>query len=219
LHGHLTCDALARGMVALHDIRTAIDTGDKAVTQAIRRKKALSLALVAALGGGMFVSTALFSTAVAKTPPKERPEIFNKLLDCRTVTDNVARLACYDQQVAAMETAAQRDEVVILDKDGLNKTRRTLFGFSFPKLPFLGGDNDDRKPEFSTIEAKITAARQVGYGNWSFRLEDGAEWQTIEPISNRVPRAGMAIEIKRGTLGSYIGKIGDWPAVRMKRVG
>lgn len=157
-------------------------------------------------------------TAAAPATP-QRPEIFSKLIDCRAIADGTQRLACYDRQVAAMDAAAQRDEVVVLDKEGLKKTRRTLFGFTFPKLPFLGSDNDEMKPEFAAIEAKITAAREIGYGKWSLRLEDDAEWQSVEAIKNRIPRSGMTIEIKRGALGSYVGRIGDWPAFRIKRVG
>jgi hypothetical protein len=168
----------------------------------------------------MAIAAVATPTAAWSAPgPQARPEIFTRLLDCRTITESAARLVCYDRQVAAIDAAAQRDEVVVLDKEGLTKTRRSLFGFSFPKLPFLGSDNDEMKPEFATIVAKISATREVGYGNWSFRLEDGAQWQSVEPIQNRAPRPGMTIEIKRGTLGSFVGKIGSWPAFRMKRIG
>jgi len=178
----------------------------------VRTNLAVVTAVMAIVAGGP-------AQGAPQPQSQARPEIFSKLLDCRTLTDNAARLECYDRQVAAMDAAAQRDEVVVLDKEGLTKTRRSLFGFSFPKLPFLGGDNDEMKPEFATIVAKIETTREVGYGNWSFRLEDGAQWQSVEPIKNRTPRPGMTIEIKRGTLGSFVGKIGNWPAFRMKRVG
>lgn len=172
------------------------------------------------VGPMLAITTIIAATpALAAPAPQHRPEIFNKLLDCRTINDSAQRLACYDRQVAAMDAAAQRDEVVVLDKEGLKKTRRSLFGFTFPKLPFLGGDNDEMQPEFATIEARIMSVREIGYGKWSFHLEDGAEWQSVEPIKNRAPRSGMTIEIKRGALGSYVGKVGNWPAFRMKRVG
>jgi hypothetical protein len=175
--------------------------------------------LAGAIAIAAIVAAVAPTAAWSAAKPQARPEIFTKLLDCRAITESAARLACYDRQVAAIDAAAQRDEVVVLDKEGLTKTRRSLFGFSFPKLPFLGNDNDEMKPEFATIVAKIEATREVGYGNWSFRLEDGAQWQSVEPIQNRAPRPGMTIEIKRGTLGSFVGKIGSWPAFRMKRIG
>lgn len=162
----------------------------------------------------------------AQAAPKQqqpRPEIFTNLLQCRAITDNVARLACFDRQVGAMDAAAQRDEVVVLDKSELSKTRKTLFGFSFPKLPFLGGgdaDDGDKPQEegFSQIDAVIASARSLGYGKWQIGLEDGAQWMTTEPVTGRDPKVGQKIELKRASMGSFIGKVEGGRAVRMKRV-
>lgn len=162
------------------------------------------------------------SASWAAKSAQPRPEIFTKLLDCRNVTDNAARLACYDAQVGAMEAASQRDEVVVLDKAELKKTRRSLFGFAFPKLPFLRDndeDGDKADAEAARIEAKITSARSLGYGKWSFQLDDDSQWETTEAIANRNPKSGMPIVIKRAAMGSFLGAVNGWPSVRMKRVG
>lgn len=161
----------------------------------------------------------------AQAAPKQqpRPEILTNLLQCRTVTDNAARLACFDQQVGAMDAAAQRDEVVVLDKSELNKTRKTLFGFSFPKLPFLGGGDDEAgdKPQaegVTHIDATIASVRSLGYGKWQIGLEDGAQWMTTEAMTARDPKPGQKIELKRAAMGSFMGKVEGGRAVRMKRV-
>lgn len=172
----------------------------------------------------ILVIPACLATGIASAAPKQQPraEIFDSLLQCRTIVDSAQRLACFDRQVAAMDAAAQRDEVVVLDKTELKKTRKTLFGFAFPKLPFLGGgdDEDDRKEEegFSHIEAKITSVRSLGYGKWTIGLDDGAVWTTTEALTGRDPKAGIPIEIRRGAMGSFIGKVEGGRAVRMKRV-
>lgn len=159
-------------------------------------------------------------SAAERQPPKA--EIFTDLLKCRNITEDQQRLACFDRQVAAMDTASQRDEVVVLDKTELNKTRRTLFGFSFPKLPFLSdGEEKGGQPEAegtSRIEATIQSVKSLGYGKWQIRLEDGAEWMTTEAVTYRDPKPGMKIEIKRASVGSFMGKI-EGRAVRMKRIG
>lgn len=158
--------------------------------------------------------------AASRQQPK--PEIFTNLLQCRSIADNVQRLACFDRQVGAMEVASERDEVVVLDKSELNKTRKTLFGFAFPKLPFLGGaEKDDAREEdgVSHIQAKIASLRSMGYGNWQFGLEDGAQWMTTEALSGRQPKVGQTIEIHRAAMGSFMGKVEGGRAVRMKRVG
>lgn len=161
------------------------------------------------------------SVAAPKQQPK--PEIFTNLLQCRAITDDKQRLACFDQQVGAMEAASQRDEVVVLDKSELNKTRKTLFGFALPKLPFLSDNEakDETKQEegFSHIEAKIGSLHSLGYGKWQIVLEDGAQWMTTEAVTGRPPKVGQTIEIRRAAMGSFMGKVEGGRAVRMKRVG
>lgn len=163
----------------------------------------------------------LLATQAQAAPRKQqpRPEIFTNLLDCRSIADDAQRLACFDRQVGAIEAAAQRDEVVVLDKSELNKTRKTLFGFSFPKLPFLGGDDEEERKEegFSHIEAKIESVRSLGYGKWQITLEDGAVWVTTEAVTGRDPKAGQTIEISRAAMGSFMGKVDGGRAIRMKR--
>ncbi|MDX3909914.1 MAG: hypothetical protein QHC67_08850 [Sphingobium sp.] len=154
---------------------------------------------------------------------KPRPAIFTELLKCRGITNEQERLTCFDRQVAAMESAAQRDEVVVLDKGELIKTRKTLFGFSFPKLPFLGGNEDsgeETKGEgFDHIVAKIASVKSLGHGKWQIGLEDGAQWATTEQIVVRDPEVGQTIEVKRAAMGSFMGKIEGGRAIRMKRTG
>jgi len=179
------------------------------------------------IGGGAVAGLALLfaaSAGFARERQQPRPEIFTKLLGCRDVADAQARLACYDSQVGAMATASDNDEVVVLDKEELKKTRRSLFGFSFPRLPFLGGGDGEGKDDAAQaqvleITAKIDRATSLGYGKWAFTLDDGSQWQTTEAIPNRAPKAGMDIVIKRGAMGSFNGRVNAWQPVKMKRVG
>lgn len=163
----------------------------------------------------------------AQAAPKQqqpRPEIFTNLLQCRAITENAERLACFDRQVGAIDAAAQRDEVVVLDKSELNKTRKTLFGFSFPKLPFLGGGDENEASDkaqeegVTHVQAVIASVRSIGYGKWQIGLEDGAQWVTTEAVTGRDPKAGQKIELKRAAMGSFMGKVEGGRAVRMKRV-
>nr|WP_066700017.1 hypothetical protein [Sphingobium amiense] len=172
------------------------------------------------------IMVAVVATGGATAAPKTqqpRAAIFTDLLQCRGIADNAQRLACFDRQVGEMDEAAHRDEVVVLDKTELKKTRKTLFGFSFPKLPFLGGGEEDeaqaKEEGFSHIEAMIGSLRSLGYGKWQIGLEDGAQWTTTEAIAGPTPKIGQKIEIRRATLGSFLGKIDGGRAVRMKRVG
>lgn len=156
--------------------------------------------------------------AEAQTTRGQSP-LVQALANCRTQPDDSARLRCYDAAASALADATTRGSVVVVDQEDVRKTRRSLFGFSLPKIPFFSGDRsaDDQQEE---LTAKIASAGPLGYGKWRIKLEDGALWETTEAsraISD--PRAGNEIKIKRGPLGSYMVRIAGQRAVRAKRVG
>lgn len=136
---------------------------------------------------------------------------------CRPITNDMERLRCYDVAAQALTDAAAQGNVVILDQEAARKTRSALFGFNIPKLPLFSGDKSTVQDE---ITAKITSVRELPYGKWQIRIEDGALWETTETsaaVSN--PRAGNMVVIRRGPLGSYMMRIDGQRALRAKRVG
>ncbi|MFM6853543.1 MAG: hypothetical protein ACKOUM_05620 [Sphingopyxis sp.] len=76
----------------------------------------------ALLGGGT-------PAAMAQDAPAPRVAVLQHVFDCRTVADNAARLACFDQQVAALETAEGSRDIRIMDREQVRAARRGLFGF------------------------------------------------------------------------------------------
>lgn len=175
-------------------------------------------------GGLALALICAVQTAPIQAAPKAPPRALSKLLDCKAITDSAARLSCYDEQVAAIESATQRDEVVVMDKEDVRQTRRSLFGFSMPKLPFFGGGDDDKEDgkdenQVTQIDETIKNLRAMPYGIWVFTLEGGSQWQTADPMPYGTPRAGLKINIKRAALSSYKASVNGWPAVKIKRVG
>lgn len=147
----------------------------------------------------------------------------NTLMDavvrCKTELGDEARLRCYDAAVAALAEATASGSIVVVDKEDVRKTRRSLFGFALPKLPFFGSDDsgDDQPDE---IEAKIKSVRGLGYGKWLIELDTGAKWQTTETSGpTRDPKPGQAIKIKKGAMGGYFLTVEGGRGVRGMRVG
>src|SRR5690349_21100788 len=105
------------------------------------------------------------------------------LAACRATTDNAQRLACYDREAGALLQSVENKETVVLDQQEVRKTKRSLFGFSLPRLPFFGDDKDDKKDEFTQIDEPIKTVRSIGYGKFRFTLDDGATWETTEGIN------------------------------------
>jgi hypothetical protein len=149
-----------------------------------------------------------------ETPPK----VYSDLLACKGISDEALRLACFDTASASFETAREKREVVMLDRTAIRKTKRSLFGFTLPKLPFFDGDDDDEKDEpLSEIVTTIESARDIGLGKWQFTLAEGGTWQSTEAFGGFL-KEGLSIKIKRGIAGGYMMQIGKGPLTRVKRV-
>ena len=164
-----------------------------------------------------YVVAAVALAAPAKQDLKAAPEVA-AISACRAVADAAARLACFDQAVGALDTALANQQLTVLTRNDVRQTKRSLFGFSIPKLPFFGG-KDDGEPDIKQVTAKVAGLRSLGYGKWQVRLEDGAVWQTIEPFaSDYEPRSGSNVTIKQGMLGNYFLAFSGVPSVRGRRV-
>src|SRR5438309_4280396 len=96
------------------------------------------------------------SAGIAKKPvSQERPDAFEALIKCRAISDEKARLQCFDAASSAMEQAAARHDLVVIDRKQMRETRRTLFGLEIPRLHIFGGGGggDDEAEEVKSIES------------------------------------------------------------------
>jgi type II secretory pathway pseudopilin PulG len=175
------------------------------------------------LGGGIVAVMALAALAAGPglAKPKERQAQSNALIDavaaCRSVADEKARLACYDAATARLAEAVRSKELVVLDRQEIGETRRSLFGFSVPNIPLFRGESGEQE---SQLETTIAGVGSLGQGKWQIRLQDGALWQTNESwLGLSDPRPGQKIVIKRGALGNYFLRINGQRGVRGRRVG
>lgn len=167
------------------------------------------------------LSTLLFSGLVAAASPvlaQERsgeapPAVFSRVTDCRTIRDDAQRLACFDREVAALAQAQATREVVVVDRDAVQRTRRSLFGLTLPDVGRLFGDDQENE-----INSTVVAARLGNLGMASIQIEGGAVWvQTEGRPMTRPPRAGMPVRIRRGALGSYLLSVDGQRSVRVVR--
>lgn len=169
-------------------------------------------------------TTAVAALAVFSigTPAQAAEAPSNAVVDavvaCKAEADAQARLRCYDATVAALAQATSAGSLVVVDREDVRKTRRSLFGFALPKLPFFSGDySQDEQAE--KIEAKIKSARNLGYDKWLIELDSDAAWQTTEALTRQMPpKAGQSLTIKKGALGNYFLSIENKASVRAMRV-
>lgn len=171
------------------------------------------------LSVSVLAAAATLSAAAYAQPaqPQQRPETFEALIRCRTITEDSARLRCFDEASAALQAAAERRDLVVVDRAQVRESRRRLFGIRLPNLPVFGGGNEEEE-EVDRVEGVVAAARQDGLGHWIVTLEDGAVW--VQTDNNRLalrPRPGQPVVISRGALGSYMMQVNRQPGIRVRR--
>ncbi|MEO9636038.1 MAG: hypothetical protein ABJF89_12580 [Parasphingorhabdus sp.] len=183
-----------------------------------------NLHIAGLLSAAAAASLTLSSPADAQETDKKAaltapPTIYTDLVACKDVAESMARLACYDEKVAALETAQATNKVVIADREQVREARRGLFGLTLPRIKLFDGDGDEGA-QIEQVEGVIKSARTIRSGKWLIRLEDGAVWQQTEPARStmRRPKTGDSIVIKRGSLGSFLAKVNDGRGFKVKRV-
>lgn len=147
----------------------------------------------------------------ARTPP---PAALGAVIECRAITDEAERLACYDRSVASLEQAVATEAVVVADREQVREARRGLFGLSLPDIKLFSGGKDGAIDE---ITDTVASFRYDASGRVVITLSDGARWQQVDSKRARIAE-GRSIRIRRAALGSFFANIGDASAIRVKRI-
>ena len=163
----------------------------------------------------VIVATPAAAWAAPKLP-SQPPAVYSALLRCRTMTDQTARLACFDSAVAALDTATRNRELVVVDREQIRKTRRSLFGLDLPNFR-LFGDGDEAE-EVKTIEGVVASVGSDVNARYVIRLKDGSTWRQMDGNTlGRGPRPGFKVVINRTMTGSYMMRVEGQPGIRVKR--
>jgi hypothetical protein len=141
-----------------------------------------------------------------------------KLADCRKITEDRARLGCYDAAASALDEAEAKGDVVVVDRAQAREVRRQAFGFSLPSLDIFdrGGSGADDSADRMT--AKVARAYRRGDGKWVFELEDGAVWSQVDDAAlPKGARGGSEVAIRKAALGSFFMNVDGQRAIRATR--
>jgi len=167
---------------------------------------------VTALGAAI-----LGAAGAAAQPKAPRPAQFQKMVNCRGLSDAGQRLSCYDREVAAVEAAEARQDLVVIDRAKVRTARKTLFGLSVPDLGIFGGGDDEEG--VNRIEAKIASVGRNAAGRWTFRLADGARWTQADSRELAIdPAPGQTVVIRKAAMGSFLANVNKQIAIRVRRV-
>lgn len=159
----------------------------------------------------------------AKDREPAEPELYQKMVACKDIAEPAERLACYDRQVAAFDTATRNHDIVIADREEVRKTRRGLFGFTAPIGRLLGLGGDDGKGEqddaIERLETKVARVSKSADGGWRLTFDEAGTWEQIDTRGWVMsPKIGQVAVISRGALGSYLVSVDGQRAIKMRRV-
>ncbi len=172
--------------------------------------------LVMAVAAAALVAPAALPAQKGK--PQQRPEAFEALVRCRAVTDDSARLRCFDSAAATLQQQAENRDLVVVDRKQIQETKRGLFGLDIPNLNPFGGGGGDGVEEIKSIESTVRSAMQDGDGRWVITLEDGSTWAQTDSYPFAVnPKRGHPVKVVKASMGSYMMRVNNQPGVRAKR--
>lgn len=166
----------------------------------------------------VLASAAALLIAQAATAQERPSALLGKVIECKSIADPGKRLSCYDTQVDALDAASKRREVVVVDREQMKETRKSLFGFTLPKIGLFGGEDKEELEGVDEIESTIASVRTIGNERWSIVLtKDAGTWETMSP-TRFDPKAGQEIHISKAAMGSYLGRFGSNRGIRFRRV-
>lgn len=157
-------------------------------------------------------SALLLLPAAAQT--RDEANRLEQLRACAQIANNSERLACFDREAAAVLGALEAGDFQVLERREIERTRRSLFGFTLPKLDIFGSDE---APD--TLETTITGVRALGPDAWAIQVAEGSVWQiTNAPSRLRAPKAGDIVVIKKAALGSFFIRVAGQLGVKGRRM-
>ena len=156
--------------------------------------------------------------AAKEAKPQQRPEAFEALVRCRALTDDAARLRCFDAAAATLEQAARNRDLVVVDRKQIREAKRGLFGLDIPDFNPFGGGGDDGVEEIKSIESTIRSATRDENGRWVITLEDNSIWAQTDNYPFAVdPKRGHKVKVVKASMGSYMMRVNGQPGVRARR--
>jgi hypothetical protein len=154
-------------------------------------------------------------TAQAKDKEPDRAPAFQAVLNCRAITDNAARRACYDAAAGKMSEAEKQGEIVVIDRAQASAAHREAFGLHVPSLSFV---TRALKPdEVNKVDGVVDSFRADINGRYTFVLQDGQIWRQISGDLYHAPKHGSKVSIRHGSLDSFLMNVDGQPSIKVHR--
>jgi hypothetical protein len=140
-----------------------------------------------------------------------------RLAQCRSIGDDRERVACYDREMAALDAAGMvAAGEAPARRPAAERPRGGFAGMRAPGTRVQTGDGG------ATVRELTTSIRSVSRGEGGgivFTTVDGSVWSQTDEWTVAVPiKAGQAVTIRRGAVGTFFARFGKGPSIRVKRL-
>lgn len=142
------------------------------------------------------------------------PDHLQALDSCRNISENTARLACFDREVALVMAERESGAIKVVDAEDIRETRRSLFGFSTPKSGVFAPEGEEEK----LLQSTITSLRQVRADYWEVTIAEGSVWRASDTPRRFKPKVGDPVELEEAALGSYWLRVDGKAGVKARRI-
>lgn len=170
----------------------------------------------------LLIITALSALSVGSAFAQEAP--LAKVYACAGISGAQERLACFDAAVAGLKQAETKGAVAVVSPETQAAAAKQAFGFAdggaaaqAAKAAAKGAPAP--APEPDVVAVKITEAVKGRDNRHRFTLDNGQVWEQVETdkVQGLKPLPASA-EIRKASLGSFMMKINDGRAIRVRRV-
>lgn len=164
-----------------------------------------------------FAALLLAAPAAAQTAA-DASRTVDQLGQCRAVSADGERLACFDRLAERIVAARKSGDLLVLDRKQVVDRKRRAFGLANPTANVFGGGAEDEATEVTELDTTVqSAAATANPGRWNIQLANGMVWQSIDSLPVP-PRSGAPIKLKTAILGGYRASINGGRSFLVKRV-
>jgi hypothetical protein len=147
-----------------------------------------------------YVTMILFSAfaLAAGALPARADALTNVLEQCRELSVDSERLACYDRETAGLAKAAP-----VRTEEPPAAVAPETFGTKGSAVARAQEQERPKEPEMESITAVVTSITTRARGERVFVLDNGQTWAEKEAARYLPVKVGDQIQIDTGALGSY----------------
>lgn len=170
----------------------------------------------------LFIFSVLAASCAGAAMAQEAP--LERVFACAGIEKADDRLACYDAAVGGLKQAEATGGVAVVSREQIAEAEKKAFGLGpatiadVAKAAPAAAAAPAQPDPLDKVVVSITSFTKSPRGQLRFVMADGQVWEEIDAGLGRLSSLPAPAEIRKAALGSYLLKVGDRAAVRVRRV-